>query len=135
MALTMIPMNTAAATETQTPVTPSVLDRRRILFGDLVFDLAEQSIHSRPRTAAKLSANEFKILATLVKQAGRYVSRSDLTEAMRDNYAFATKGSANVPFAESTIDIYVKFLRQRFQDVRTSATIENGYELGYRLVA
>lgn len=109
---------------TRSPLEPFVLDGRRVMVGDLVLDLAQHTIHSRSMRLIKLSANEFIIVATLIKCSGRYVSKDDLLTAVA--------GSEIDPHP-SIVDTYIKFLHRQLQEAGSSATIEKQTGVGFRL--
>ena len=109
---------------TRSPLEPFVLDGHRILVGDLVLDLAMRTIHSRSSQTVTLSGNEFIILATLVKNPGRFVTRQDLLMAV---------AGAEIDPHLSIVDTYITFLHRRLQEADTSATIEKMTGFGFRL--
>lgn len=111
--------------ETRDPLEPFVLDGHRIMVGDLVLDLALHTIYSHSMQTVKLSKNEFVLLATLIKSCGRFVSRTDLLEAVC---------GAEVDPHPSVIDTYIKYLRRQLQQADSSATIEKSVDEGFRLI-
>jgi len=114
----------AQKTNQRVSVEPSILDGHRVLVGDLVLDLAERTIYSTTNQVVKLSGNEFKILATLIKNAGRPVSRSDLMVVVTGSVDGAH---------HSAIDTYISFLRRRMQEADSAATIDRPNNDTYRL--
>ena len=107
----------------RTAVEPTVIDGQRIMVGDLVLNLAERKIYTATARPITLSENEFRILATLIKDAGRFVSVPTLTAA--------AVGDQEVH--KSVVATYVQYLRREIQRARSAVTIERDPELGYRL--
>ena len=71
-----------------------------------------------------LTDNEFIIMATLVKNAGRFVSKQELLTAVA--------GTGIEPH-NSIVDTYIKYLHSQLQEAHSAATIEKSTELGFRL--
>ncbi len=117
-------MTEAEELKSTNPLVPFVLDAHRVMVGDLVLDLALRTIHSRSQRTVTLSGNEFVILATLVKNAGRFVAKSELLVAVA--------GSEIEPHP-SIVDTYIKYLHRQLQEADTSATIEKSTDFGFRL--
>ena len=107
------------------PLEPFILDEHRVLIGDLVLDLALRTISSRSQKTVTLSGNEFVILATLVKNSGRFVPKDDLLVAVA--------GFERDPHP-SIVDTYITYLHRRIQEADSSATIEKATGHGFRLV-
>jgi len=91
---------------------PTVLSGDRLLVGDLTLDLPGRRVSGRGQFDRELTRNEFVVLATLIKDAGRVVSRQDLLEAL---------GSPGEP---AVVDMYIKYLRGLLLDVHSGVTIE-----------
>ena len=107
-----------------TSLEPTVLAGDRVRVGDLTLDLPKREISGRGTNSVELSKNEFTVLATLLKDAGRVVAREQLHAvlAQRDETDLAV------------VDTYVMYLRGHMIDVRTAATIERHID-GYILKA
>jgi DNA-binding response OmpR family regulator len=103
---------------------PSVAAPTRISLGDLAIDEErfEATCHDQP---ISLTATEFRILAALVKNAGRVLSRSRLLDILGENY----EGY------ERTIDTHVKNLRRKLSELGSGkgCTITTIHGVGYKL--
>lgn len=104
---------------------PTVIDGHRLLVGDLTLDLANRTIAGRNTDVAKLSRNEFVVLATLVKSVGRFVAEETLLQAIAGDEVYPPAG---------IVHTYVKYLRHRLVEVACSATIDTSPTAGVRLV-
>jgi DNA-binding response OmpR family regulator len=117
-------MTAPKVTTTPLALQPIVLDGHKVMVGDLVLDLELRTIHGRKRHSVILTDNEFIIMATLVKNAGRFVSKQELLTAVA--------GTGIEPHI-SIVDTYIKYLHSQLQEARSAATIEKSTDLGFRL--
>ncbi len=95
----------------------------RISRGGITIDLSRHSVEvgGEPR---ELTPTEFDLLATLMEDAGRAFTRSQLLESVQ---GYAYDGY------ERTIDVHVKNLRQKIEaDPRNPQHIKTVYGLGYK---
>lgn len=91
---------------------PTVLSGDRLLVGDLTLDLPGRTITGRGQFGRELTHNEFVVLASLIKDAGRVVARQDLLDSL---------GASTEP---AVVDMYIKYLRGLLLDVHSGVTIE-----------
>ena len=85
---------------------PAAAPREPLRFGDLAVDLAARTA-VLDGTALELSRKEFDLLAELVRNAGRVVTREDLMDRVWDeNWFGSTK----------TLDVHVSSLRRKLGD-------------------
>ena len=97
---------------------PTVLE-----VGSLRLDPARRSV-SRGETAIDLSAKEFALLETFMRNPGRVLSRFELLEHAWD---FAYENRSNV------VDVYVRYLREKVDRPFGLRSIETVRGAGYRL--
>ena len=92
--------------------------------GDLVIDEErfEATCHGKP---VSLTATEFRILAAMVKNAGRVLSRTRLLDILGETY----EGY------ERTIDVHIKNLRRKLAEVSAGkeCNIITVHGVGYKL--
>jgi len=117
-------MKAPSVTTTRISLQPIVLDGHRVMVGDLVLDLELRTIYGRTRQSVRLTDNEFVILGTLIKNAGRFVPKHELLTAVA--------GSA-IESDIGIIDTYVKYLNRQMQSAHSAATIEKSTDFGYCL--
>jgi two-component system OmpR family response regulator len=91
--------------------------------GDLVFDEAACEVR-RGEQEIPLTARERELLATLMRHAGKVVSRQRLIESAWDG---ADVGRSNV------VDVYVRYLRNKIDRPFGRASLETVRGVGYRL--
>jgi two-component system phosphate regulon response regulator PhoB len=89
--------------------------------GVLAIDLARERVHVRNRRA-DLTRTEFKIVATLVRRAGRVVTREQLLDAVWHGPHAPTS---------RTIDAHMKMIRRKLGDAHDCLETVRG--VGYRL--
>ena len=117
-------MTVVQTTTTPTTMQPIVLDKHKVMVGDLVLDLKLRTIYGRTRHSVQLTDNEFIIMATLIKNAGRFVPKQELLTAVA--------GSEIDPHI-SIVNSYVKYLNRQLQEAHSAATIEKSTDFGFRL--
>lgn len=100
-----------------------ILDQQRVLIGDLTVNLAERLITGRSGLAVELTSFEFRLLATLIKSTGEYVSRPELHAALL----------AGEPGDEALVDIYVGYLRHKLVEAKSAVTIDRSQDREYKL--
>lgn len=102
----------------------SVAAQTRIVLGDLVIDEErfEATYYGKP---VALTPTEFRILAALVKNAGRVLSRSRLLDILGESY----EGY------ERTIDVHIKNLRRKLSEPGSGkeCNITTVHGVGYKL--
>ena len=91
--------------------------------GDLVLDPASHKV-SRGERTIKLSATEYSLLESLLRHAGKVVTRSTLLEEVWD-YDF--QGQDNV------LDVYISYLRSKIDKGEPRKLIQTVRGIGYRL--
>ena len=102
--------------------TPSVLSA-----GSLVIDTAAHSAAFAGRPL-RLTPNEFKLLAALVRHAGQTLGREQLLDALHGPDA------ADLPGFDRSVDSHVKNLRRKLEAAGADAElIMTVYGVGYRL--
>jgi len=95
----------------------------RITRGAITIDLSRHAVSVRGQSV-ELTPTEFDLLATLVEDAGRAFTRSQLLESVQ---GYAYDGY------ERTIDVHVKNLRQKIEiDPKKPQLIRTVYGLGYK---
>jgi two-component system, OmpR family, response regulator len=96
---------------------------RQIQVGELLLDAAAHRVE-RNGQPIQLRKKEFTLLECLMRHAGSVVSRSSLAE-----YAW---GDSDHPWA-NTIDVHIKYLRDKIDRPFSSALIKTVHGLGYKL--
>ncbi|WP_019203507.1 response regulator transcription factor [Tsukamurella sp. 1534] len=102
-------------------------DRRPVVLGagGLAIDVARRTV-VRGAAAIPLTAKEFDVLATLARDAGRPVSKTDLAAAVWDEAA---------DVAGNRIEVYISALRRKVDAPFGTDTIETLRGYGYRVRA
>jgi DNA-binding response OmpR family regulator len=90
---------------------------------DLALDTASRAV-SRGGTALSLTRSEFLLLETLMRNAGRIVSRDEIAEAIWGSRAESE---------QNNIDVLIKTLRGRVDDSHPEKLIHTVRGVGYRL--
>jgi DNA-binding response OmpR family regulator len=98
---------------------------RSLQVGDLVLDVAAHRVE-RAGQPLSLRKKEFALLECLMRRAGTVVSRSDLAD-----YAW---GDSEQPWA-NTIDVHIKYLRDRIDRPFATPLIKTVHGLGYKIEA
>ena len=93
--------------------------------GDLVLDPAEHTVHWAGRPV-ELSPRELALLDYFMRRPGDVLRRTEILEHVWD---YAYDGTSNV------VDVYVRYLRNRLEQVGASDLIETVRGVGYRLAA
>lgn len=101
-----------------TPGAPSVLQ-----VGDLTLDPATRRVR-RGAQDIELSAKEYSLLEYLMRQAGRTVSRTMITDHVWD---FDFDSGTNV------VDVYINYLRNKIDRSHEQKLIQTVRGVGYRL--
>ncbi|MFT4152100.1 MAG: response regulator transcription factor [Paracoccaceae bacterium] len=91
----------------------------RIALGDFTVDLASRQV-TGPAGAIDLSLREWIVLETLLRSAGRFVSRAQIEDRL---YSFEEGAESN------TVEVYVSRLRRKL----AREVIETQRGLGYRI--
>lgn len=93
--------------------------------GDISIDLLAREVRHRDRPV-RLSAMEFDLLAYLVRNRGRALSREQILRAV---WGYEHDPGTNV------VDVYVSYLRRKLRDGDEAAPIATIRSVGYRLDA
>lgn len=101
----------------------SAIKVNRLIVGDLELDVAEHTV-KRAGKAIHLRLKEFTILECLMQNAGEVVSRETLS-----NYAW----SANDEPWRNTVDVHIKYLRDKIDRPFDYPMIKTVHGLGYKL--
>lgn len=99
------------------------LRNNRIIVDDLELDITEHSV-SRAGMVIELRRKEFALLECLMQNAGDVVSRDNLCR-----YAW----SANDDPWKSTVDVHIKYLRDKIDRPYDTRMIRTVHGFGYRL--
>ena len=91
--------------------------------GDLRLDLATHEV-SRGGREIRLSAKEFALLAYLMHNQGRVLSREQIEDHIWD---FSYEGGTNV------VDVYIRYLRRKIDEGFEPKLIQTVRGYGYRL--
>lgn len=100
-----------------------VSDDERLAFGDLVVDLSSRRTWCHEQEI-DLARREFDVLAALIGNAGRVVSRSYLLDDV---------WNGDVDIRSNAIEVHVSRLRAHLQDVSDQVAITTVRGVGYRL--
>ena len=95
----------------------------KLMVGDLVLDSASHKV-TRGGRGVKLGPKEFRLLATLMEQPGRVMSRQDLLD---------TVWGKNIHVDERTVDVHIGRLRKVLTDGGESDPIRTVRGAGYAL--
>jgi DNA-binding response OmpR family regulator len=95
----------------------------RVAVGDLVVDPARHEVRCGDRVLA-LSPKEYDLLETLLRHAGRVLSRGQLLERV---WGYDYEGD------ERTVDVHVSWLRRKLREAGSAVRIEAVRGVGYRL--
>jgi two-component system response regulator MprA len=98
-------------------------DDAKLRFGDLVLDPLSRHVQRGDRDIA-LTRREFALLEYLVKNAGREVTREQITEHV---WGQDTEPSTNV------VDVYVNYLRKKLEGDGSPALLHTVRGVGYVL--
>ena len=104
---------------------PIVLQGDRILVGDLTLDPATNIISSTRGGSVKLTKREFILLSILANNAGRFVDKDELLQAVAGN---------EIDPRHSIVDTFVVFLHRQLQLADSAVTIEKVIGTGFRLL-
>lgn len=96
---------------------------QRLQVMDLEVDLDKKEVH-RGNVAINLTAREFRLLAYLLKNKGRVVSRADILENVWD---------LNFDPGTNVIDVYVNYLRKKVDKGFDHKLIHTVVGMGYTL--
>jgi two-component system OmpR family response regulator len=96
-----------------------------ITHGDLSLNPARHEVRWRGRPVA-LSPREFALLDYFMRRPGDVLRRSEVLDHVWD---YGYDGTSNV------VDVYVRYLRRRFEEVGAEDVIETVRGVGYRLRA
>lgn len=94
-----------------------------LVVGDLELDVAARTV-ARGGTSIALTAKEFEMLATLARQPGRPVSKTDLAASVWDEAA---------DVADNRIEVHISALRRKVDAPFGTASIETLRGYGYRV--
>lgn len=101
----------------------SATENQMLTYGELTVDAAARKVGFRG-TPVTLTKKEFDLLAFLLKNKNRAVSREELLSAVWD-YDYA--GDTNV------VDVYVRYLRQKIEEPCGLRMLETVRGVGYRI--
>ena len=101
------------------------INHHRIAVGDLVLDKVKREVQREGHTI-KLRRKEFALLECLMQNSGFAVSRNNLgVYAWEDNYDFTT----------NTVDVHIKYLRDKIDRPFVTPLIKTVHGLGYKIDA
>lgn len=101
----------------------SQLQSKRFVFADLVVDDASKTV-SRGDRNISLTATEYRLLLTLIKNAGIVLSRVDLLESAWD---------INFNLGTNVVDVYINYLRKKIDSDKENKLIHTVIGMGYVL--
>jgi len=93
----------------------------KLVFADLELDLDKKTA-TRGNSIIDLTAKEFSLLEYFMRNAGRVLSRNDITEKVWD---------VSFDFGTNVVDVYVNFLRKKIDRGHSKKLIRTKVGFGY----